>query len=361
MSELVNRGKSRNTARFRKIWSALEERLSLSSLAYPVPEHANTLPYLLGGITLFGFLILFATGVLLAQFYNPEPAQAHGSVIYLIEEVPFGDFLRSLHFWSANLVVVTVLLHLGRVFVTASYKRPREANWLAGVGLLALTLGFAFTGSVLKWDQEAVEALAHNREIGDALGLFGVWFTTEFSRSVPILTRLYLGHVTVLPAAFTALIALHLFLVRQLGISDEPSEDATSGPPQATDGRRQFTEHLRKLAGYGLVLLTIAGGLALASPAALGYQGVTGVEVTKPPWMFLPLYPLEDLMGTQGILVGSAVLFGLLSLVPFLDRSPWLSPRKRRWMIVAGAGILVLVVALGVFAWQSRPVPHLIQ
>jgi len=249
---------------------ALDERLGISSLAYPVPEHANSLPYLLGGITFFGFIILIVSGVLLAQFYNPGPASAHDSVIYTITQAPFGDFIRSVHFWTANLVVITVLLHLVRIFATGSYKRPREANWLVGLGLLAVTLGFVFTGTVLKWDQEGIEALAHNREMGELLGLWGVWFTSEFTRSVPILTRLYLGHVTLLPAAFSLLVITHLYLIKQLGISPRATDEATSGPPAKEQGTSRFTVHLRRMTGYGLLLLALVGALALVWPAPTG-------------------------------------------------------------------------------------------
>lgn len=340
-------------------WSKVDERLGLSGLAYPVPEYANSLPYILGGITLAGFIILILTGVLLAQFYDPDPAAAHDSVLYIITQVPFGDFLRSIHFWTANLVVITLLLHLIRVFTTGSYKRPREVNWLVGLGLFAISLGFVFTGTVLKWDQEGVEALAHNKEIGEILGLWGVWFTSEFTRSVPILTRLYLGHVTLLPAIFTLLIIAHVYLIKQLGISPKPTLEAASGPATKEEGGSRFSLHIRKMAGYGLWLLTLAGGLALIWPARLGYAGVSGAEVTKPPWMFLPFYPLEDVFGIQGLLIGGIVLFGLLALVPFVDRSKWVSPRKRKWIIIAGIFLLVLLIALAGYAWLSRPVPHI--
>ncbi|HBY94836.1 MAG TPA: cytochrome B6 [Chloroflexi bacterium] len=342
-------------------WDKLDERLGLSALAYPVPAHANRLPYLLGGITFVGFLVLLVTGVLLAQFYHPHPADAHESVIFIITQAPFGDVIRSIHFWSANLVIITAVLHLIRVFTTGSYKRPREANWLVGLGLLAVTLGFAFTGTVLKWDQEGVEALAHNREIGELLGLGGVWFTSEFTRSVPILTRLYLGHVTLLPAAFTLLIIVHVYLIKQLGISPRATAEATSGPPMKEQGASRFTTHLRRMAGYGLLLLALAALLALLWPAPLGQAGVPGAEVTKPPWMFLPFYPLEDLFGIRGLLISSVVLFSLLALVPFVDRSPWLSRRRRQWIIVAGIILLVLLIALASYAWLSRPVPHLME
>lgn len=339
----------------------LNERLGLPALAYPVPAHANSLPYLVGGITLFGFLIIFVTGVLLAQYYNPDPAEAHASVLYIITQTPFGDFIRSLHSWTANLVVLTLLAHLIRVFITGSYKRPREINWLVGLGLLAVTLGFVFTGTVLKWDQEGVEALAHNQEVGELLGLLGVWFTTAFTLSVPILTRLYIGHLTLLPALFTILIIAHIYLIKQHGISQKPADEAVSGPSSKDAGGSRFTTHLRKMTGYGLLLLALASSLALAFPAPLGKAGVTGVEVTKPPWMFLPFYPLEDIFGIRGLLIGGSVLFGLLALVPILDRSLWLSPRRRRWIMIAGVIILLLLIALGIFAWASQPVPHLME
>lgn len=345
--------------RKRLFWEKVDERLGLSSLSYSVPAHANSLPYILGGITLFGFIVLVITGVLLAQFYDPEPAGAHQSVLYIISQVPFGDFLRSVHFWTANLVVVTVLLHLIRVFTTGSYKRPREANWLVGLGLLAVSLGFVFTGTVLKWDQEGVEALAHNKEIGEILGLWGVWFTSEFARSVPILTRLYLGHITLLPAIFTLLIITHVYLIKQLGISSQATLEAASGPPTRERGGSRFTVHLRRMAGYGFWLLGLASALAVIWPARLGFAGVTGAEVTKPPWMFLPFYPLEDIFGIRGLLIGGVALFGLLSLVPFVDRSPWLSPRRRKGIIITGAILLVVLFGLAGYAWLSRPVPHI--
>lgn len=343
-------------------WRVLDERLGLSGLAYPVPAYSNTLPYVLGGITLFGFIILIVTGILLAQFYHPHPADAHESVIYIITEAPFGDFIRSVHFWAANLVVITALLHLIRVFATGSFKRPREVNWLVGVALLALTLGFVFTGTVLKWDQEGVEALGHNREIGELLGSIGTWFTGEFTRSVPLLTRLYLGHVSLMPVLLVLLVIVHLYLVKQLGISPRATADATSGPPTKEQGSSRFTVHLKRLVGYGLLLLALVGTLALLLPAPLGQAGVPGAEVTKPPWMFLPFYPFEDWLGINGLLISGVVLFLLLALVPFVDRSSWLSPRKRRWVIVAATVLLIALIVLGLSAWFSTPeVEHLME
>lgn len=283
-------------------------------------------------------------------------------MIYIITQAPLGDFIRSVHFWAANLVVITALLHLIRVFAMGSFKRPREVNWLVGVTLLALTLGFVFTGTVLKWDQEGVEALGHNRESGELLGLIGTWFTGEFTRSVPLLTRLYLSHVSLMPVLLLLLVIVHLYLVKQLGVSPRVIAEATSGPPTKERGSSRFTLHLKRLAGYGLLLLALVGTLALLLPAPLGQVGAPGAEVTKPPWMFLPFYPFEDWLGINGLLISGVVLFVLLALVPFVDRSPWLSPRKRRWIILVATVLLIALIVLGVSAWLSTPeVEHLME
>lgn len=214
--------------RRRGTWAAIDERLGLSGLAYPVPAHANGIGYVLGGITVFGFLVLAVTGVWLAQFYHPTPGTARESVVYIMNVAPLGDIVRGIHFWVANIVMATVLLHMGRVFVTGSYKRPREANWLIGVGLLAVTLGLIFTGTVLKWDQEGYEALGHNTEIGDLLGAVGFWFAGDFAASLPIIGRLYMAHIVILPALGALLLIAHFLLVKRHGMSALPAQHDAS-------------------------------------------------------------------------------------------------------------------------------------
>ncbi len=342
-----------------RLWQELDERLALHGLAYPVPEYANSIPYILGGITLVGFIILFATGVVLTQFYHPDPASAHDSVVYIITQVPFGDLIRSIHFWTANLVVITALLHLIRVFSTASFKRPREFNWLVGVGMLAITLGFIFTGTVIKWDQEGSEALGHFKEIGELLGAWGVWFSSEFSLSTPLLTRLYTVHVTFLPFVLAGLIATHVYLIKMLKISPKPTVTARAGDSYAPDQKMgTFDVHLRRMIGLGLFIFAAVALLSYFFPAPLGLKPVPGDEVTKPLWMLLWLYPIEDLLGVRGILYGGIVLFGLLALVPFIDRSPWLAPSRRKVWLIAGGVLLVILAALVMYAYLSVPVTH---
>ena len=252
-------------ARRQRSWAAIDERLGLSGLAYPVPAHANGIGYILGGISAFGFLILAVTGIWLAQFYHPTPSTARESIVYIMNIAPLGDVVRGIHFWVANIVMATVLLHMGRVFVTGSYKRPREANWLIGLGLLGVTLGLIFTGTVLKWDQEGYEALGHNVEMGDLLGAFGFWFSGDFTASLPIIGRLYIAHIFILPALGVLLLIAHFLLVKRHGISARPADAdaAVDGGPTPAKGGSTFAAHLVRMAGFGLLMLAIATVLAV--------------------------------------------------------------------------------------------------
>lgn len=346
--------------RWRRVWEAIDERLGLSGLAYPVPVHANGVGYILGGITVFGFVILAATGIWLAQFYHPTPATARQSVVYIMNVAPLGDLVRGVHFWVSNIVMATVLLHMGRIFATGSYKRPREANWLIGLGLLGVTLGLVFTGTVLKWDQEAYEALGHNIEIGNLVGAFGLWFSPEFTTSLPIVGRLYMAHIAILPLIGVLLLVAHFLLVKRHGISALPgqADAAVDGGPVPAKGGSTFTAHIVRMAGFGLVMLALATVLTLIWPAGLGERPIPGTETTKPPWMFLLFYPFEDWFGLSALVWVPAILFGAVALVPFVDRSPYRSPSRRRLWIVIGAGVAVAAVLLVVYAFVTVPQAH---
>jgi quinol-cytochrome oxidoreductase complex cytochrome b subunit len=347
--------------RWRRAWAAIDERLGLSGLAYPVPAHANGVGYILGGITFFGFLILAATGIWLAQFYHPTPEAARDSVLYIDRVAPLGDIARGVHFWTANVVMATVLLHLGRIYATGAYKRPREANWLIGLGLLAVTLGLIFTGTVLKWDQEGFEALGHNIEAGQLLGAVGFWFSADFTTSLPILGRLYIAHIVILPGLGALLLIAHFLLIKRLGISSRPAEAdaALAGGPSPNPAGSTFVAHLARMIGFGLVILAATLVLTLVWAPTLGPQPVPGIEVTKPPWMFLPIYPFEDWFGLPALLWVPALLFIALAALPFVDRSPFRSAGRRRVVIAGGLVLLIALVALGAYAWAITPEAHL--
>lgn len=341
-----------------KLSSWLYERLGLQGISYSVPKHANSLPYVLGGITLTGFIILFLTGLYLAQFYHPHPADAHNSVVFIITGVPLGDLIRSVHFWTAQIVTVTVLLHMLRVLFTGSYKRPREINWFVGLGLLAVTLGAVFTGSVLKFDQEGIEALQHNIEGAKLLGGLGALFSPEFSRSVPLLTRLFTAHASILPLTFGLLIAAHIFLIKQHGISPKVNEQAETRST-AGEGDSNFSLHLLRMAGYGLWVLAATLALSLLFPASLGQPGVAGAEVTKPWWMFIWLFPAEAAWGVRALVAVPAVLALLFASVPILDRSVYMSPSRRKVLLAIAALILIAIIVSGIYAYLQPVTAHL--
>jgi len=362
---LAQTAQMRGPRRIDPILKWLDDRLGLEDLAYSVPAHANSVLYTLGGITLFGILVLILTGIYLTQYYHPDPEQARQSVDYIITTARFGDFFRSVHFWTANLVMITLLLHALRVFVTGAYRAPRELNWIVGVGLLATFMGLLFTGTVLKWDQEGWEALSHNEEIGKLLGGVGAWFTPEFTASTPILQRLFIAHVVILPGILLALVGVHFYLIKHHGISSLPGheEPRTPGHTDTQDaiqreGAVPFTSHALHIAGWGLLLTTIASTLALIVAAPLGAIIEPSVEVTKPLWMFLPLYPFEGWLDIKALLYLPAIGLTALAALPFIDRFGS-SSLRRRWILVAGAALVIAaLVGLAIYAQVSTPAEH---
>lgn len=342
----------------------LDDRLGLSALRYKVPVHANTFWYTLGGITFIGIVILVVTGIWLAQYYNPHPAGARESVLYIQNVAPLGDVIRGIHVWTAYLVVITAVLHLIRVFVTAAYKIPREINWLVGLGLLGLLMfGGIFTGTILRWDQEAYEALGHNVEITALLGSIGGFFSQSFTTSVSILARLYMAHVSIIPLLLLFFLIAHIFLIKHHGISPTPIQadngEAPGGKLPAEKVTSTYPTHLRLMVGYGLVLLGLAGILGLLFPPAIGTAPNPALEVTKPPFLFYWMYAFENWFGVRGILYGATTVFGLLALVPFIDRTPLRRLRRRPVVIVLGILLLVAVLTLSTVVAIAPAASHL--
>lgn len=328
------------TKRMARVWRYLDERLGLGVFRYDVPRHANTLPYALGGAALTGFVILIATGIVMTQYYHPDPAQANASV-RSIAASPFLGLVRGIHYWTAQLTIAVVALHLTRVFLAAAYKRPREMQWVVGVLLLGLTAAFFFTGTVIKWDQEGYEALQHNDETANLLARGGVWFAPQYLDPSHVMVRLYSLHVSIFPLALAVLVTLHLLLVKRLKISPRPNEPETV----QTEPVEHFTRHLRKIALLGGILLFLAILLAVLLPASLGPEPIPGIEVTKPPWPFLWLYGVENVLGIAWLFPATVLAFVLLLALPFVDRNPSRHPRDRR--VILSAFILMAALLLG--------------
>lgn len=346
----------------RGVWVWLYDRAGLDALAYAVPAHANRVGYVLGGMSFVGFLVLALTGFWLAQFYDPVPDRARDSVLFIQDGAALGALVRGIHFWVANIVVVIVVLHMVRVFATGSFKIPRELNWVVGALLLAVTIGFAFTGTVLKWDQEAFEALEHNFEIATILGGLGSFFSESFTEAVPPLARLYASHVSTLPLVATLLFVAHFFLVKHHGISPLPEKadagEAPGGKVPDAELTARYSTHLARMVAGGLALSVVAAVLGLVFAPPIGAAPDPAMEVTKPPFFFYWLYALEDVWGVKAILYGS-VVFGLVVLaVPFVDRSPWRGLRRRRVVTAVAAIVLLLLVALSLYVFLAPPAAH---
>lgn len=345
--------------RGRGVWGWVDERFGLSGLRYGVPQHANSLAYTLGGITLASFVGLVVTGIYLAQFYDPDPARAHASIIYITDSAFAGSLIRSLHYWLATALVVALILHMLRTFVTASFKAPREGIWITGILLFLLTAGLLFTGSVLKLDQEALEALEHNNEIADVFGFAGFWFSADFTDSVSIITRQYIAHVSILPMFLIAVLAVHMLLIKRHRVSPLPwGTPAEIGEREASEPSRTFTSHLRHIGLWSLVLLGLALLASGLLPAGVGPSAIEGIEITKPPWWFLWLYPFEGWIGLSALYIVPGILVAGLLAIPFLDRSAERDPRRRKRWMVLGAVVLLAWLVLTIYGAVTVPVSH---
>ena len=328
-----------------KLQSLLKNRLGLDTLEYEIPEHSNSIKYSLGGMTITSFGVLVVSGILLAQFFNPTPERANSSVHFLMDQVYLGWFLRGIHFWAGEILTITIILHMIRVFYTASYKNPREINWLIGVVLLGFMITLMFTGTVLKWDQEGYEALDHFLWVAEKLGILGVPLTEKFSPGVPLLSRIYMAHISLLPIVTMGLLGLHVFYIKYHKLSAKPG---------ATDATRMipFTQHMAYLRRAGIGIFALICLLALTVAPPLGNVPIMGLEVTKPPWQFVWIYALENIWVPSLIVAPIFIGLGLIS-VPFIDRSAETDPKKRPIAMIILWSSVVLFIALTL--WVSSP------
>jgi hypothetical protein len=189
----------------------------------PVHRYGLLLPR---RMTLFFFLVQVFTGILLMLYYRPSADEAFESVEFIMTTVPFGWLMRSVHSWSANLMVFFALVHLATVYFVKAYRKPREVTWITGVLLLFLLLGFGFSGYLLPWNQLAFFATKVGTDIAGAVPWIGEWLVRFLRGGERVtggtLSRFYGWHVAILPAATTLLLGLHLLLVQVQGMSEPP-------------------------------------------------------------------------------------------------------------------------------------------
>src|SRR6059058_674224 len=175
----------------------------------------------MGGLTFLMFLVTVVTGIYLMFYYRPVSEYAYADMKYLEFDMPFGMLMRNMHRWSAHAMIVFVWLHMFRVFLTGSYKPPREFNWVVGVLLLVLTLLLSFTGYLLPWDQLAFWAITVGTTLGGAAPLLGkqvnLLLLGDFQIGQNTLIRWYTLHVIALPLVLSLFLAVHFWRVRQDG------------------------------------------------------------------------------------------------------------------------------------------------
>jgi len=217
---------------WKKLFAWLDERLALNDLYKATldrPEPKGNWWNTLGSASLFLFLLQGATGIFLSIYYTPSPDHAYDSIQYIMNGVAFGWLIRGIHHWGASAMVLVVFIHLIRVFVTASYKYPRELTWLIGCGLFLLTLGMGFTGYLLPWNQRAYWATTVATAIAGSVPFAGN-FVLKVLRGGPdlsalTLSRFFAAHIWVLPALLAGLIGVHIFLIIKHGESAFPDKD----------------------------------------------------------------------------------------------------------------------------------------
>ena len=337
----------------------------------------------LGLITLYLFLILIGTGVLLMFYYVPSTQQAYDAMKDLQFVVSAGLLMRNMHRWAAHLMVLFVMLHLCRVFYTGAYKRPREFNWLLGVGLFLLTVALSFTGYLLPWDQLAFWAIKVGTSIAGYAPVIGqkLRFLMLGGHTVgqEALIRFYVLHVIVLPGLAVLMIALHLWRVRKdggLSRPDEPGDvveqiELGQLPTNKTYGLMELARGTTPQVGRDpedevfswphlvfrellLFLLVVAVVLFLAifwnAPLEEFANPIHTPNPAKAPWYFLGLQELVSYSAFWGGVVVPGLLVTALALLPYLDRrrvgiGRWFA--RERW--VANTIFTVCLLAAIVF------------
>ena len=349
-----------------KLIEWLEVRVPLEPLRRAVehktvPSHRYTVCYYLGGMTLFLFLIQVVTGILLMLYYRPSASEAFESVEFIMTTVPFGWLIRSIHSWSAHLMIFFAFVHLATVYFMGAYRKPREVTWMTGSMLLFLAMAFGFSGYLLPWNQLAYFATNVGTDIAGAVPVIGE-YAVRFLRGGErvgggTLSRFYGWHVAILPAITTGVLVIHLILVQILGMSTPPSLEQEARKHRPMKFFPNFL--LRDLFGWILALALLAT-LAALFPGELGEKAdpfAPAYKDIKPEWYFMFMFetlkvmPGGEFLGIEYEAI-PILLFGLggflLFFVPFVDRNA----AQGRGFTIAGLAIAVYVV--GMTAWGYR-------
>jgi quinol-cytochrome oxidoreductase complex cytochrome b subunit len=356
-----------------RVQTWIDERLNVSELLAPlrektVPVHRYSQWYFLGGLTLFLFTVQLCSGVLLLLYYRPSANEAYESVQNITNHVEFGWLVRSVHSWSANLMVFCAFAHMFSVAFARAYRKPRELTWMTGMFLLFLVLGFGFSGYLLPWNTRAYFATKVGTEVAGQVPVVGhsimVILRGGEDVSGATLTRFFALHVAVLPALAIGMVMLHLLLVQKFGTSVPVSVE--SEWEQNPDRRREMkffpNFFLRELIGWYIALGFLIA-LAAFFPWELGTKAdpfSPAPPGIKPEWYFLAqfqtlkLIPAKifhmdgEVLGILGFGLGGALWLGL----PFIEAL--LGPRGARYVRVGAVFVLTYLAGMSVVGYMAR-------
>ncbi len=324
-----------------------------------VPVHRHSVWYYFGGITLFLFIVQIITGILLLFYYKPTEGAAFESVRFIMTRVEFGWLIRSLHAWSANLMIFTVFTHMFSTFFLRSYRPPRELTWVTGFFLFALALGTGFTGYLLPWNELSFFATKVGTQIAGSVPYIGGFVRTILRGGEEVsdatLGRFFALHIIVLPLSIFAVLGLHLAFVQLQGMS-EPLSVKDRKEKKAIPFLPNFL--LRDVLAWMLALGVLAS-LAVYLPAELGKKvdpfAPTPAGI-KPEWYFLWMFQTLKLIPSKIFIFDGEVIgilgFGAMGFValilPFIDI--W-SRREKRSPLLTLLGISMLIFMVIMTVW----------
>jgi len=320
----------------------------------PVPNHLKRWWFCLGGTPAYLFVVQIVTGILLAFYYQASSRTAWESVRYITEEAAYGWFLRGLHKWAATLMIASVVLHQMRVYFTGAYRKPRELNWIVGMGLLVLTLLTGFTGYSLVYEQLSYWGATVGANIADNVPVVGVLgkqlLLAGEVYNERTLSRFFLLHAAVLPCTMVALLALHITLIRLQGVTELKDERE----PERDEGFfRFFPEHFLSELTIGLVLMIVLAALATILPAAMGPRAdpLVTPEVIKPEWFFYVAFRwLKLFSGTTAVLSMGLIVFTMVAW-PFIDGL--VRARRPKSEFSVYLGIVAVLGLLSLTIWEA--------
>jgi ubiquinol-cytochrome c reductase cytochrome b subunit len=314
-----------------------------------------------GSLLLFNFILQVVTGVLLVTCYAPSVATAWQSVKYIQEEAPLGWLVRGIHHWGSSSMVILLLFHLGQVFIWGAYKRPRELTWMTGVLLLVATLGLAFTGYLLPWDERAYWSSKVGLGIVSTVPFIGERLRLLLQGGPDMgnltLTRFFALHGFVLPGAIFGLVIVHLYLFRLHGVT---TAWWRSKAEVLKDKEPFWPGQVWKDSVVALGWLLLLVGWVYTHPAPIGNMADPSKAFeARPEWYFMFLFQLLKYFRGPYEVLGTFVLPSLFLCIlffwPLLDRNPSHDPRRRPLAMtifavstLALVGLTILAVAMDV-------------